>query len=291
MVRLLRMTATVTVALALVGAFAGTALACKSASFSASYSGTAGFSSPSSTYFIGSGVASQMGSITTDGTADQFQPDSSCPGGIFNVNVQTLTASNGDQLTVTSNDVACPTGPGQYHGSGTWEVSGGTGKFASAVGSGTFDGNSDFVAGTFQINLIGSISQGVPFKIDLSGVSTITSPTSGDLQGSGNASHLGRATNTGHVEAHPELPSDTCPYGFTSYNTETFTAANGDQLSIRSTDVACPQGPGQFLGSGHWLVTGGTGRFSDALGWGTFNGFVDFTAQTFQISFTGTIRY
>jgi hypothetical protein len=131
----------------------------------------------------------------------------------------------------------------------------------------------------------------VPFKAYVSGAAITTSPTTVEVQGSGNASHLGRITNIGHIEAHPEQPSDTCP-GFLSYHWETFKAANGDTLKILSTDTACYVGPAQLRGTGHWVVLpGGTGRFADATGSGDFSGYADLAAQTIELNFVGSISY
>lgn len=122
-----------------------------------SFSGSAAFANPTTTVFVGTGTASLMGRITTNGYADITGSDSSCPGGVANINTETLTAANGDSLTVISQDVACPTGPSQYHGTGHWAVAGGTGRFHDATGSGTFDGHSDFNIGTFSATLTGGI--------------------------------------------------------------------------------------------------------------------------------------
>jgi hypothetical protein len=121
------------------------------------FSGSAGFASPTTTVFVGTGIALHLGIVTTNGHADITGPDSSCSGGIANINTETFTAANGDSLTVVSQDVACPTGPNQYHGTGNWEVAGGTGRFLHATGTGLFDGHSDFGAGTFAAILVGTI--------------------------------------------------------------------------------------------------------------------------------------
>jgi hypothetical protein len=125
--------------------------------FKASYSGRARLISQTTASFIGIGRATQMGRITTDGLVVVTGPDSSCPGGLANVNVETLTAANGDKLTITAQDVACPTGPGRFHGTGHWTVTGGTGRFSDAAGQGSIEGGSDFNAGTFSITLKGHI--------------------------------------------------------------------------------------------------------------------------------------
>jgi hypothetical protein len=136
--------------------------------FKADFAGSAGFSGPTTTVFAGSGNASHLGRISSSGFADiscfPSDPTSTscvpggCPGGVPNVQTETFTAANGDTLTILSQDVACPTGPSQYHGMGVWTVTGGTGRFADATGNGTLDGHSDFAAGTFDAVLDGSIA-------------------------------------------------------------------------------------------------------------------------------------
>jgi hypothetical protein len=131
----------------------------------------------------------------------------------------------------------------------------------------------------------------VPFKVTLTGQAITTSPTTVEVSGSGNASHLGLVTNVGHIEAHPEVPSDTCT-GFLSLHWETLTAANGDELQIFSTDTACFVGPAQLRGTGHWVVEpGGTGRFANASGSGDFSGYADLGAQTIELTLVGSISY
>ena len=59
---------------------------------------------------------------------------------------------------------------------------------------------------------------------------------------------------------------------------------------LTSYNVACPTGPLVFHGTGHWVVTGGTGRFSGATGQGTDAGTGDFTqGGEFTLQLTGTI--
>ena len=101
-----------------------------------------------------------MGRIVTVGHALVTGFDNTnCAGGVANTNVETLTAANGDTLTITSADVACPTGPGEYHGTGHWVVTGGTGRFSDARGDGSLDGISDFGAGTFVVCLTGAVAR------------------------------------------------------------------------------------------------------------------------------------
>jgi len=73
------------------------------------------------------------------------------------VNTEILTDAHGDTLTIVSQDVSCPTGPGQFNGTGAWTVSGGTGRFAGATGQGSASGGADFSAGTFTMSLNGTV--------------------------------------------------------------------------------------------------------------------------------------
>ncbi len=126
--------------------------------FNASYSGTAAFTSATTARFAGTGIASYLGRGTNENHITVSGP-ASCPGGFANINVETLTAANGDTLVLTGDhDQGCPTGPNAVHGTGDWTVTGGTGRFAGATGQGTFDGVADFGQGTFSFRLTGAIS-------------------------------------------------------------------------------------------------------------------------------------
>jgi hypothetical protein len=127
----------------------------------------------------------------------------------------------------------------------------------------------------------------VPFSASYSGKAILTSPTSATFSGTGIATYLGASTNQGNSVV-TGLDSS-CPGGLANNHYETLIAANGDTLSLISYDVGCPMGPGQFHGIGHWVVTGGTGRFSDATGQGSFDGHSDFNLQVFALQLTGTI--
>lgn len=126
--------------------------------FHGSYSGTAILTSPTSATFSGKGIATHLGSSTNEGNSVVTGPDSSCPGGLANNHYETLTAANGDTLMLVSYDVACPTGPWMFQGTGHWVVTGGTGRFSGATGQGSFDGHSDFNQGVFSFQLTGTIS-------------------------------------------------------------------------------------------------------------------------------------
>jgi hypothetical protein len=126
--------------------------------FSASYSGTAILTSPTSATFSGTGIATYLGASTNEAYSVVTGLDSSCPGGLANDHHETLTAANGDTLSLISYDVGCPMGPSQFHGIGHWVVTGGTGRFSGATGQGSFDGHSDFNLQVFALRLTGTIS-------------------------------------------------------------------------------------------------------------------------------------
>jgi hypothetical protein len=126
--------------------------------FKGSYSGTAAFTSPTTITFSGTGIATHLGSGANEGHVVLTGPDSSCPGGIANVNYETLRAANGETLLLTSYDVACPISPGALHGTSHWVVTGGTGRFSGASGQGTIDGHADLNRGVFSFQVTGSLS-------------------------------------------------------------------------------------------------------------------------------------
>ena len=106
-----------------------------------------------------------------------------------------------------------------------------------------------------------SKDQEVPFKGRLEGTATITpgSPfLSVSIEGTGNATHLGRFT--------VEIPHVVNPTTRTSTGTYEFTAANGDTLTAGFTGQATLTAPGVLSVVETATITGGTGRFADATG-------------------------
>lgn len=118
--------------------------------FTATWSGTVAVTGPTTFTFDGSGVSDPMGPITAHGAAKVTGLGLSCLGGLVNTNVETLQAADGS-LTITSLDVGCVTGVGKFHGTGTWTVTGGTGRYRNATGSGSLDGRVNIIAGTSKL--------------------------------------------------------------------------------------------------------------------------------------------
>jgi hypothetical protein len=130
--------------------------------FKARLSGTAAFTGPTTVEFHGVGHATHMGRIVGSGVAILGQSTESCPNGapnVPNVHTETLTAANGDQIVIRMVDVACPTGPFTFHGTGHWTVLSGTGRFRDATGRGTAEGNADFERNTFELTLTGTLAK------------------------------------------------------------------------------------------------------------------------------------
>jgi hypothetical protein len=156
---LLSMLVALSLAVGTIGASASSAFAASGlVSFSASYSGAAAQTSPTSFGISGTGVASLLGKSTEKASMVVTGSSDSCPGGLANTETDTLTAADGDMLALTSTNVACPIGSGVFHGSGHWVVTGGTGRFQGATGAGTIDGSVDLAHGTFACMLTGNIS-------------------------------------------------------------------------------------------------------------------------------------
>jgi hypothetical protein len=120
----------------------------------------------------------------------------------------------------------------------------------------------------------------------LEGVVTLTplGPTSAsaDLEGTGNASHLGRFTFRSTA-----LVDFAANKGLATW---TFTAANGDTLTATATGHADPPATPPIL---HVVetaeITGGTGCFAGATGSFTMERHYDIAAGTTFGTFEGTI--
>lgn len=116
---------------------------------------------------------------------------------------------------------------------------------------------------------------------------TPTSETTLTLDGSGIGRPLGKLDDYSGQVTITSVDEDGV---ITDVLIETFTAANGDTLTIRCDQVVVPGDDGLFHGTDTWTVIGGTGRFADATGSGTGTTVVD-NLETFTKELTGTITY
>jgi hypothetical protein len=122
--------------------------------------GTITFTSQSTATTAGTGNATHLGRITSDGNLTIVGEASCIDNEVgFAAEMQDrFTAATGDEVTTAITMQLCPIAPGIYHGVGTYVVTGGTGRFASATGSGVFDGTGNFNTGTIICALTGTIS-------------------------------------------------------------------------------------------------------------------------------------
>jgi hypothetical protein len=112
--------------------------------FAAAVTGTVSATGPGTTglptfSLAGTGYASYLGKVSYTGKVVVTAIDST--GVITDTLTETLTATNGDTLTLLCHQVAAPISPGSpvLHGVDQWTVIGGTGRFSAATGSGTGD--------------------------------------------------------------------------------------------------------------------------------------------------------
>jgi hypothetical protein len=88
--------------------------------------------------------------------------------------------------------------------------------------------------------------------------------------GAGGATHLGRMT----ANSVAETVNLVTGAGFAEYR---FVAANGDEIFLNFAFTAIPVSATEYVISGSWQFTGGSGRFSGASGSGLYGGMVAFT--------------
>lgn len=104
----------------------------------------------------GTGRATHMGraTITVDECVDFVRE----PGRVHVYGSLVLTAANGDELHVSVDKVGDPPGPdGDAHVAGPFVVTGGTGRFAGASGSGTTTTDANVISSTATAELVGSL--------------------------------------------------------------------------------------------------------------------------------------
>jgi hypothetical protein len=128
------------VAALVLSVFASSLAVADTEAFHASYQGTFiltfGSGGSSVLDFSGSGVATLLGSSTVSGRSQLQQTSPTCT--TIVQDKVTLTAVNGDQVFVRNSGQDCFDSMGHITGSGTYTITGGTGRFSSASGTGTF---------------------------------------------------------------------------------------------------------------------------------------------------------
>ena len=130
--------------------------------FKYSVSGTVTLTSPpppgpgSTLTLTGAGNASHLGKASYKGSV--VIDTISGTGVITDTLTETLTAANGETLTILCHQVATPVSSGVYKGTDQWTVTGGTGRFRGATGSGSGNTHIDLNTHTFTKAETGTIA-------------------------------------------------------------------------------------------------------------------------------------
>jgi len=127
---------------------------------------TAGPCSPTPSLCVtntGSGQATHLGMVrefTVTVLDLASKPGPGCAtDGHAETRMTTLTAANGDQITLAGTGYSCPTGPTTLTAVDSYVVTGGTGRFSGASGSGTVTGAIDLANGTAVDTFSGVLSK------------------------------------------------------------------------------------------------------------------------------------
>ena len=136
------------------------AFATPSVPFNGHGTGTFTDTSPTTVLITGTGTYDHLG-LTTLTFPTMITGVAQC-GGFTAVEQDTYTGANGDSVFQTVHDTICPTStPGAFHLTGSFVVTGGTGRFAHASGSGSVDAAvtvTSQTSGTFSGTQTGSIT-------------------------------------------------------------------------------------------------------------------------------------
>ncbi len=112
------------------------AFATHSRPFNGSFSGSFTITSQTKATITGTGHFEHLGTTTFANTVT-VTGSAACAGGVTASEQETFTAANGDELFSSAIDVACPTSPTAFQLTASFTITGGTGRFADASGSGT----------------------------------------------------------------------------------------------------------------------------------------------------------
>src|SRR5256712_4976942 len=106
--------------------------------FNGSFSGSFTVASQTMATITGTGHMEHLG-MTALMALSTVTGSASCEGGLTATEQDTFTAANGDKVFSTANEVICPTSPTTLHLTGPWTITGGTGRFEHASGTGSVD--------------------------------------------------------------------------------------------------------------------------------------------------------
>lgn len=114
--------------------------------------------------------------------------------------------------------------------------------------------------------------------------------TNGALNATAVATHVGRLAVTGTVISTGPVLSCEVP---NVAGTITATTPNGNTITEDLSGAVCPQPDGTFKTTGTFTVTGGTGRYTNASGGGTFIAITDYRTSapgTITVTEDGTLN-
>jgi hypothetical protein len=136
------------------------AFAAHSTPFNGNGTGTFTDTSPTTVLIAGTGHYDHLG-LTTLRFPSTITGQAAC-GGFTATEQDNYTGANGDSVYLTVHDTICPTSsPGAFQLSGSFTVTGGTGRFVDASGSGTVSAAVTFTSatsGTFAGKQTGTIT-------------------------------------------------------------------------------------------------------------------------------------
>ena len=136
------------------------AFATASVPFNGHGMGTFTDTSPTTVLITGTGYYDHLG-LTTLTFPSTITGHASC-GGFTAVEQDTYTGANGDSVFQTVHDTICPTStPNAFQLTGSFIITGGTGRFSGATGSGTVQASVTFTSatsGTFAGTQTGTIA-------------------------------------------------------------------------------------------------------------------------------------
>jgi hypothetical protein len=106
----------------------------------------------------GTGEATQLGRTSESSSPLVDTSTNPAPGCFSETRTTTLTAANGDQLTLAGPGLDCNTSATTASTSDTWTVTGGSGRFTGAQGSGTDSASVDLTNGNAVSVYTGTLS-------------------------------------------------------------------------------------------------------------------------------------
>jgi len=125
--------------------------------------GVFNFQSQTSALLTGDGFEKQgfglNRKVGSNGQFDVVPGADNCANGFTGRLVGSVVEASGDTFSYTIDNQLCPTDqPNVYSASGTYKITGGTGKYAAVKGGGAFEGLADFVEAKYKCLLVGTIS-------------------------------------------------------------------------------------------------------------------------------------